>query len=137
MLRLRGERGHKLTKSRRTKRVGVAFLLAAGAALTSCGSSLSVSQIESQIERNLNLQVAGEASLNTLPGSGTTTASASVSCPKNANVMKGSVFYCAATITTTTNPPAGSADFTPKLDFATRRVKVTMTSDSKAHWEVQ
>jgi hypothetical protein len=111
--------------------IGTSPLLLAG-----CGSSpLTTRQIQDQIETKLHLEA--------LSPDGSTDNAVSVSCPPNASLKAGSVFYCTGSVTLvptdTGQPPLSGigapAPSTPQT--STVRIKVTMISSSKAHWVVQ
>src|SRR5947209_19200212 len=100
--------------------------------LAGCGSSLTIKQIQDQIETKLHLEA--------LSPEGTTSNAVSVSCPPHASLKADSVFYCTGSVTVFAtgagapplpgvSPPVPS---TPQT--STVRIKVTMVSSSKAHW---
>ena len=133
---------------RASRCVALVTVCASVALVAGCGS-LSVSDIQKQINRGLNDQLARQGA-----GLGASV-NADVSCPKNSSVKAGSVFYCEAQITSTPLPgAAGSVPGAPATPGApgagagasssstepkteTRRVKVTVQSSSKASWQVQ
>jgi hypothetical protein len=92
------------------------------------GSSPSVKTLEHSIEGGLDDQLMAQAINYQGPPT------ASVTCPKNAPLKTGSVFYCDASITfIKTDTTAIGA---PDVNTEEHRIKVTMTAGAKARWQV-
>jgi hypothetical protein len=95
-------------------------------------SSASVGDVQKQISKGLNQQLLSQGL------SSEEHFSASVACPKNASLKKGSVFYCAVTITkfplNAPPPPRGSNPVVSTVQSTKRQVMVTIESSNKAHW---
>jgi hypothetical protein len=93
------------------------------------GSSPTVRTLEHSIQTGLDDQLMPQAINYQGPPTAT------VSCPKNAPLKKGRVFYCNATITFIKNDPnaIGGSD----INTEDHRVKVTMVSAGKARWQLE
>jgi Domain of unknown function (DUF4333) len=98
-------------------------------------SSRSVADVQKQISKGLNQQLQSEGL------SSAEHVSASVTCPRDASLKKGSVFYCDATITkfppNAPPPPPGSNPVVSTAKTTKRQVIVTIESSNKAHWVLQ
>jgi hypothetical protein len=122
--------------ARRTSdmRLLTASLALAAVALTTAGcglfSSLSVSDIENDIEKNAPLQLQGSALAAGGASAATTPPSVSADCPSNAKVDDGSHFTCKATVTEF--GAVGSTNVTTHNAVVDVNVK-----DGKAHWTLR
>jgi hypothetical protein len=126
--------GPKITP-RAWRPVFVAVIATSALLLAGCGSSLTIKQIQDQIETKLHLEA--------LSPDGSTDNTVSVSCPPNASLKPGSVFYCTGSVTvipTNTGAPPLPGVSAPPLSTpqtSTVRIKVTMISSSKARFVVE
>jgi hypothetical protein len=101
--------------------------------------SASVQTVENKIENDLDLQLIAAADsqlgpTQSLADAAATAPSATVTCPQNARLTPGSVFYCDAAITTThddPNFPGQTADSTVH-----RQVRVTFGDGGGFSWEL-
>jgi len=103
------------------------------------GKSVSVQTVANKIESDLDLQLVAGAdgqlgATQSLASAAASAPSATVSCPHNARLTSGSVFYCDAEITTTSGDQAAPGQSVDPTQH--RRVKVTFSSGGGFSWEI-